>query len=92
MAEKNEKKSRLDRKKKITGIVIKKSGNKTVKVEVEKWTYHALYKKRIKLKKSYLIHDEKNETSIGDKILVAEHRPLSHTKRWNLVKIVEKAK
>lgn len=85
-------KSILDRKRKYTGVVFSKKNEKTIKVQVEKWQIHPLYKKRIKLNKSMMVHDRKNEANIGDKVMIVESRPVSKMKRWQLLKIVEKAK
>lgn len=82
----------LDRKRKNTGIVFSKKNDKTIKVEVEKWYKHILYKKSIKRTKKILVHDMKNEANVGDKVLIVESRPLSKLKRWRLLKIVQKAK
>lgn len=82
----------LDRKRKNTGIVFSKKNDKTIKVEVEKWYKHTLYKKSIKRTKKILVHDMKNEANVGDKVLIVESRPLSKLKRWRLLKIVQKAK
>ncbi|MDD5066542.1 MAG: 30S ribosomal protein S17 [bacterium] len=88
---KEEKKDK-SKKKKIIGKVIKKSSDKTIKIEIRMIKYDMVYKKRIILSKKFLVHDEKNEAKAGDKVLVIESRPLSKLKRWRLEKIVEKAK
>jgi small subunit ribosomal protein S17 len=77
--------------KKFVGIVVKKSGQKTIKVEVERTTFHKLYKKYIKKRKKFLVHDEKNQASIGDKVQIIESRPISKLKKWRLQKIIQKA-
>lgn len=87
-----ETKSIFKRKKKFTGIVISKKSAKTLKVKIERWHFYSLYNKRIKLTKTFLIHDEKDEANIGDKVQLIESRPLSKLKRWRLIKIIEKAK
>ncbi|MBU1078587.1 MAG: 30S ribosomal protein S17, partial [Spirochaetes bacterium] len=75
-------KSILERKRKYTGMVFSKNGEKTIKVEIEKWTIHPLYKKRIKKSRKMLVHDRNNQANIGDKVLIVESRPISKLKRW----------
>ncbi len=82
----------MKKKRKFVSIVVSKKSDKTIKVRIEKWYVHSLYKKRIKLTKTLLVHDEKNEASVGDKVQLIESRPLSKLKRWRLLKIIEKAK
>lgn len=65
--------------------------NKTITVEVATSKSHPLYSKRIKYSKKFKAHDENNEAKIGDIVEIMETRPLSATKRFRLVKIVEKA-
>ncbi len=68
-----------------TGVVISDGMNKTRIVMVE-WTIrHQLYGKVIKRNTKYYVHDEKNETHIGDKVKIVETRPISKTKRWKIV-------
>jgi len=76
----------------FTGIVVSDKMDKTIVVRVEKMKKHPLYKKYIKRAKKYKAHDEKNEAKIGDMVLIGETRPLSKTKYFELVKIIEKAK
>lgn len=76
----------------FTGIVVSDKMDKTIVVKVEKMKKHPLYKKYIKRAKKYKAHDEKNEARIGDVVLIGETRPLSKTKYFELVKIIEKAK
>ena len=87
-----EEKSIFKRKRKCTGIVISKKSAKTIKVRIERWHFYSLYNKRIRFKKTFLVHDQKDEANIGDKIQLMECRPLSKLKRWRLIKIMEKAK
>ena len=74
------------------GIVVSDKMDKTVVIAIEEHVKHQKYGKVIKRTIRLKVHDEKNECGIGDKILVAETRPLSHDKRWRLVEIIEKAK
>ncbi len=74
------------------GKVIGNKMDKTVVVAVERITQHPLYKKRIRKTSKFKVHDEKNECRAGDVVQIAETRPLSKTKRWRVVSILEKAK
>jgi small subunit ribosomal protein S17 len=74
------------------GVVSSNRMDKTVTVAVERKVKHPLYGKFIKKTTRFHAHDEKNECSIGDTVKIMETRPLSKTKRWRLVEIVEKVK
>ena len=65
---------------------------KSIVVSVEKKQKHPMYGKFIKLTKKFHAHDEKNECNIGDTVRIMETRPLSKTKNWRLVEIIERAK
>ena len=75
-----------------TGRVISDKMNKTVVVAIEDHVKHPVYGKIVKRTKKIHAHDENNECGIGDFVEVMETRPLSKTKRWRLVQIIEKAK
>ena len=77
-------------KREIQGIVIKRSGDKTVSVLVERKVLHPRYHKTVKRFKKYLIHDEKNEVNEGDTVIAIECRPLSKTKSFRLKTIVSR--
>ncbi|HTX88502.1 MAG TPA: 30S ribosomal protein S17 [Bacteroidales bacterium] len=79
------------RKEKI-GIVVGNKMNKSIVVEVERRVKHAKYGKFVKKTSRFMAHDEKNECSEGDKVRIAETRPLSKNKCWRLVEIIEKVK
>ena len=66
--------------------------NKTITVAIERKVMHPIYGKYLKKTSKLHAHDEKNECGIGDTVKIMETRPLSKTKRWRLVEIVEKAK
>ena len=66
--------------------------DKTITVQITERYKHPLYKKILKRSKKFLAHDENNEAEIGDKVLIAETRPLSKNKHFRLVEIIEKAK
>ena len=66
--------------------------DKTITVTVERKVKHPIYGKFVKKTTKFHAHDEKNECSIGDMVKIMETRPLSKTKRWRLVEVVEKVK
>ena len=74
------------------GLVISDKMDKTVVVEVEDRVKHALYGKVLRRTRKLKVHDEHNACGIGDRVLMMETRPLSATKRWRVVEILEKAK
>jgi small subunit ribosomal protein S17 len=74
------------------GYVVSDKMEKTIVVEVEDRVKHALYGKVIRRTSKVKAHDEQNTAGIGDLVLISETRPLSATKRWRLVEILEKAK
>jgi len=74
-----------------TGRVVSDKMDKTITVLVETHKKHKLYGKRVKYSKKYKAHDEQNEAQIGDIVRIMETRPLSATKRFRLVEVVEKA-
>jgi small subunit ribosomal protein S17 len=74
------------------GYVVSDKTNKTVTVEVEDRVQHPLYGKTIRRTKKVKAHDEANAAGVGDRVLLMETRPLSATKRWRIVEILEKAK
>ena len=74
------------------GTVTSNKMDKTITVAVERKVKHPIYGKFIKKTTRFHAHDEKNEASVGDVVRISETRPLSKTKRWRLVEIVEKVK
>lgn len=78
-------------KRQLVGMVVRDKMDKTVVVQVERLVKHKLYKKYIKRRAKFAVHDKNNSCQIGDKVLITESRPLSKTKRWRLGKILEKA-
>ena len=74
------------------GLVVSDKMDKTVVVAVEDRVKHALYGKVMRKTSKLKAHDEQNECGIGDRVLIMETRPLSATKRWRLVEVLEKAK
>lgn len=73
------------------GFVSSRSGDKSIKVTIAYKTPHPLYHKVVNRQTVLHVHDEKNETSVGDKVEVMETRPISRMKRWRVVSIVHKA-
>jgi small subunit ribosomal protein S17 len=81
-----------DRKlKTLTGVVISNSGNKSVKIALDYKVRHPKYGKYIRRRTKIGVHDEHNQSGVGDVIEIAECRPRSKTKSWRLVKVVKKA-
>jgi small subunit ribosomal protein S17 len=84
MSERGKRKSRV-------GIVVSDKNDKTRLVSVERMYRHSLYGRVLRTKNKFSVHDEKNMSHLGDKVEIMESRPMSRTKRWVLVKIVNKA-
>ena len=84
-AERNQRKVR-------EGLVVSDKMDKTIVVAVEDRVKHALYGKVLRKTSRLKAHDESNQCGIGDRVLIMETRPLSATKRWRLVEVLEKAK
>ena len=74
------------------GLVVSDKMDKTVVVAVEDRVKHALYGKVLRRTSKLKAHDEQNECGVGDRVLIMETRPLSATKRWRVVQILERAK
>jgi small subunit ribosomal protein S17 len=74
------------------GLVVSDKMDKTVVVEVEDRVKHPLYGKVLRRTRKLKAHDEQNACGVGDRVLLMETRPLSATKRWRIVEILEKAK
>lgn len=85
MIERNLRKSRV-------GVVSSNKMTKTITVAVERKVKHPIYGKFVKKTTKFHAHDEKNEATIGDIVKIMETRPLSKTKRWRLIEILEKSK
>lgn len=75
----------------LIGKVVSAKCDKTITVLVETYRKDPLYKKRVRYSKKYYAHDEKNTAKEGDTVLIVATRPLSKTKRYELVKVLEKA-
>jgi small subunit ribosomal protein S17 len=85
MVERNLRKMRI-------GVVTSNKMDKTITVAVERKVKHPIYGKFVKKTTKFHAHDEKDECTMGDIVKIMETRPLSKTKRWRLVEVVEKAK
>jgi small subunit ribosomal protein S17 len=75
-----------------TGVVVSEKMDKTVLVQIDRKVRHPLYKKTVRRSNKLAAHDESNDAHVGDTVRVMETRPLSKTKRWRVVEIVERAK
>ncbi len=85
MADRAKRKTRL-------GTVVSDARDKTVTVEVTSQTRHPRYDKIIRSSKKFHAHDEQNDAHLGDKVRIVESRPVSKTKRWRVVEVVERAR
>ena len=73
------------------GVVVSDKMQKTIVVAVDRQVQHAKYKKFIRARKTFKVHDEKNECKVGDRVRIQESRPLSRHKRWVVKEILERA-
>lgn len=80
------------RRKVRVGVVVSDAMDKTVLVRIDRTMRHPLYKKTVRRSSKLAAHDEHNDAHVGDTVRVMETRPLSKTKRWRIVEIVERAK
>ena len=74
------------------GVVVSDRADKTITVRMEVTRRHRQYKKIVRTSNTLHVHDERNDAHIGDTVVVRESRPLSRTKRWRLVEVVERAR
>jgi small subunit ribosomal protein S17 len=82
---------RTSKRKVRVGTVVSDKMDKTIVVKVETRMPHSLYGKIVRKSKKYIAHDEENQCGMGDLVRIMETRPLSKTKRWRLIEIMEKA-
>jgi small subunit ribosomal protein S17 len=75
----------------LVGVVTRDKTAKTRRVEIQRLVKHSRYSKYIKRRTVCYVHDEKDETKIGDTVEIMETRPLSKTKNWRLIRVVKKA-
>ena len=78
-----------ENRRRIIGKVIKQSGQKTIAVLTEGRELHPVYKKPVRTRRKFLVHDEQSQANIGDTVEIVETRPLSKLKSWKLAKVVE---
>ena len=81
-----------NRRKEREGIVVSKSGHKTIVVLVQRRKRHPMYGKVIRLSKKFHVHHESNEAVVGDSVRIIECRPISKLKRWRLLSIMQHEK
>ena len=74
------------------GLVVGDKAEKTIKVRVERLVAHPQYKKMVRRRKTYAVHDDDNSCQVGDRVRIIETRPLSKTKRWRVFEIIDRAK
>jgi small subunit ribosomal protein S17 len=85
MAVRNNRKERV-------GVVVSDKMEKSVVVNVERQLMHPIYGRTVRIKKRYVAHDETNDCKVGDMVRITETRPLSKTKKWRIVEVIERAK
>lgn len=85
MTERNLRKTR-------TGVVVSNKMDKSISILVERRLRHPIYGKYVKKTKKFMAHDEKNDANEGDLVRIMETRPLSKSKRWRLIEVLERAK
>jgi small subunit ribosomal protein S17 len=78
------------KRRRLIGRVTSDKMDKTVTVEVQRFKMDPVYKKYVRVRKKYKAHDEKNEYKTGDRIEIIEHRPVSRSKRWQVVRLIER--
>ena len=78
-----------NKRKRLVGRVIRNQMDKTVVVEVERTHQHRLYKKVVRTRKKYMVHDESNAIPVGAMVPIVESRPISKTKRWAVESVLE---
>lgn len=74
-----------------TGVVVSDKMEKTIVVQIDRMVMHPIYKKYVRRRVKYKVHDERNEARIGDTVLIEECRPLSRHKRWRMKAITHRA-
>ena len=92
MAATEENVERTSKRKAQIGLVVSDAMDKTVVVEIRDAAAHSTYGKIVRRNKRLKAHDENNDAGVGDRVRIMETRPLSKTKRWRVVEIIEKAK
>jgi small subunit ribosomal protein S17 len=85
MSERNLRKERV-------GVVVSDKMNKSIVVSVERKVKHPIYGKFVKKSRTFMAHDEKEESHVGDKVRIMETRPISKNKCWRVIEVIERAK
>lgn len=80
-----------NRRRRLTGVVVRDKMDKTLVVEVRRTTIHPLYRKVMRVASRYMAHDEHNSAHVGDEVVIVESRPMSKRKRWMLEKVLVSA-
>jgi len=83
---------RQSKRKTLQGVVVSDAMEKTISVLIVTIGKHPLYKKTVRKSKKFMAHDENNDCNVGDTVRIMETRPISKSKRWRLVEIIERAK
>jgi small subunit ribosomal protein S17 len=78
--------------KEVTGVIVSDKMDKSVVVAVERQIRHDVYGKTQRRTSKFLAHNEKNDVKVGDRVAIAETRPMSRRKRWIVTRVIEKAK
>jgi small subunit ribosomal protein S17 len=81
-----------NRRKLRVGVVVSEAMDKTVVVRIDRQVRHPLYGKTVRRSSKLAVHDEQNDAHVGDTVRITETRPVSKTKRWRVVEVVERAK
>ena len=83
--------TKIRRRKTRSGLVVSDRMDKTIVVQIDRMVMHPIYKKFVKHRVKYKVHDETNEARVGDTVLIEECRPLSKQKRWRMKSVTTKA-
>ena len=83
--------SKIRRRKTRSGLVVSDRMDKTIVVQIDRMVMHPIYKKFVKQRVKYKVHDETNDARVGDTVLIEECRPLSKQKRWRMKSITTRA-
>ncbi len=83
--------TKIRRRKTRSGLVVSDRMDKTIVVQIDRMVMHPIYKKFVKQRVKYKVHDETNEARVGDTVLIEECRPLSKQKRWRMKSVTTKA-
>jgi small subunit ribosomal protein S17 len=79
------------RRKVRTGVVVSEKMDKSILVRIDRMATHAVYGKTVRRSRNLAVHDERNDAHVGDTVRVMETRPISKTKRWRVVEVIQRA-